>query len=97
VLQGAPDFIVGSRVYSQPEQMDIYQESVSAWYATLVACQFWHVWLCKTRIESIFVHGLFDNFVTIMGVAISVVLLIACVYVPFLQYIFFTYALRYVP
>ena len=52
------------------QQVNIYYESVAAWYAALVACQFFNVWACKTRVISIFEHGVFDNFVT-MGEAVE--------------------------
>ena len=38
---GSPDFIVGSQVFSSAAQWSIYQQSVAAWYATLVLNQFW--------------------------------------------------------
>lgn len=34
---------------SGEEQWAIYTEAHSAWYISLVMCQFWHIWLCKTR------------------------------------------------
>ena len=54
---GAPDFIVGSRVYVAQEQQNIYYESVSAWYATIIMCQFWNVWTCTTCVGRVCVWG----------------------------------------
>lgn len=31
------------------QQTYIYYQAQSAWYITLVCCQFWHIWNCKTR------------------------------------------------
>lgn len=57
----------------------------AAWYVTLICCQFWHIWVCKTREASIFKHGIFRNPVTLWGVCISVAVMLVVVYAPFLQ------------
>jgi magnesium-transporting ATPase (P-type) len=72
------------------EQQDIYFQAQSAWYITLVCCQFWHIWVCKTRQVSIFKHGIFRNLVTVWGVCISIPVMVIIVYMPFLQGIFST-------
>eukprot|EP00879_Flechtneria_rotunda_P033136 GHRR01036672.1.p1 GENE.GHRR01036672.1~~GHRR01036672.1.p1 ORF type:complete len:117 (+),score=10.16 GHRR01036672.1:158-508(+) len=86
---GAPDLTVcgnaGCRVLMGRQQAEIYWAAQSAWYVTLISSQFWHIWVCKTREESIFRHGIFRNTVTLYGVLISVAVMIIVVYVPFLQ------------
>jgi magnesium-transporting ATPase (P-type) len=58
----------------------------AAWYITLIMCQFWHIWTCKTRRVSIFKHrGVLENKVTWYGVVAALAIMIVCVYVPFLQ------------
>jgi sodium/potassium-transporting ATPase subunit alpha len=58
----------------------------SAWYVTLIMCQFWHIWFCKTRRMSVFQHsGMLGNRVTIYGVLIAVGIMLLCTYVPWLQ------------
>ena len=58
----------------------------AAWYITLIMCQFWHIWLCKTRRQSIFTYkGLFTNRVTFLGVGIALAIMVIAVYVPWLQ------------
>jgi magnesium-transporting ATPase (P-type) len=86
----SPDMIIGNKVFTSQMQWDIYTESVSAWYATIIANQFWHVFLCKTRIVSIFEHGFFGNPVTIGGVACALFTAVFFVYVPGVQPYFFT-------
>lgn len=58
--------------------------------ATIIANQFWHVVVCRTRFVSIFEHGLFSNPVAIQGGILA--LFVACffVYVPGVQGPFFT-------
>lgn len=87
---GAPDFVVDGRIYTADEQVAIYAESVAAWYAGIVLCQFWHVWLCKTRVTSLFHHNVFGNFVTIVGVALALAILIGIIFIPGLQWLFYT-------
>lgn len=40
-------------VLTSQEQADIYFKAQSAWYVTLISSQFWHIWVCKTRVVSI--------------------------------------------
>lgn len=76
--------------FSGDQQENIYRQAQSAWYITLVLCQFWHIWLCKTRTVSIFKHGLHRNLVTWVGCCVSITTILIIVYVPFLQGIFMT-------
>ena len=58
----------------------------ASWYITLIMCQFWHIWLCKTRRVSIFKHpGLYENRTTYYGVAVALAIMILAAYVPWLQ------------
>lgn len=60
--EGAPDLIVpGRSPLGSSEQLDVYHEAVGAWTAMLIACQFWNVWVCKTRFMSLWTHGVFDK------------------------------------
>ena len=63
-------------------QWNLFAESQSAWYLTLIMCQFWHIWNCRTRTTSIFVHGLFTNVVTLYGVVAEVAIMCAVIYIP---------------
>ncbi|KIY95869.1 Cation transporting ATPase [Monoraphidium neglectum] len=84
----------GCQVLDGPTQTQIYWEAQAAWYVTLVMCQFWHIFMCKTRQVSIFRHGLFRNPVTLFGVLISIGTILVITYVPFLQPIFTTASLN---
>ncbi|KAI8473316.1 MAG: hypothetical protein J3K34DRAFT_518987 [Monoraphidium minutum] len=80
----------GCRDLDGPAQTRIYWEAQAAWYVTLVMCQFWHIFTCKTRQVSIFRHGPLRNPVTLFGVTISLGTILVITYVPFLQPIFTT-------
>ena len=64
----------------------------AAWYITLIMCQFWHIWFCKTRRVSVFKHpGVWQNRVTFYGVFAALAIMLICAYVPWLQRnVFFT-------
>lgn len=70
------------RTFAAGDQVGILRRAVSAYYFTLIMCQFWHIWFCKTRIVSIFRHPIFENRVTIYGCTVA--LLFACfiIYTP---------------
>lgn len=67
-------------------------QATSVWYITLIMCQAWHIWVCKTRRVSMFKHpGVIENRTTYYGVFISLAIMVVCVYIPWLQdNVFFT-------
>jgi sodium/potassium-transporting ATPase subunit alpha len=67
--------------YTAEEQRTIFSKAATAFYIALTVTQFFHIWVCKTRINSIFVHG-FSNRSTFLGVSIGLVLVILFSYVP---------------
>ena len=71
-------------------QVALYQQSVSAWYLTIVLCQAGHVWVCKTRLNSIFDHPMFRNYMTAVGVVVAVLIAAFCIYTPGVQTFFYT-------
>lgn len=72
------------RTYSPEEQQQIFSEGTTSFYISLTIAQFVHIWACKTRISSLFVHG-FGNRLTFYGVAIGIVLVLFFSYVPGVQ------------
>ena len=72
------------RTYSASEQQRMFSQGVTAWYITLAVSQFIHIFACKTRVVSLFVHG-FENRLTFDGVAVGLALVILFCYVPGVQ------------
>ena len=72
------------RVYSASEQQEIFSQGATAYYITLAVAQFFHIWACKTRLVSLFVHGV-ENKLTFYGVAVGLMLVILFTYVPGVQ------------
>lgn len=72
--------------FDAPRQYAIAREASSAWFLTLVLCQFWHVWNCRTRVDSVFTRGIFSNVVTSYGAALAVLIAVVIVYVPELHH-----------
>lgn len=81
------------RTLSSREQAEIYWAAQSAWYVTLISSQWFHIWVCKTRVASLLTHGVLRNPVTLYGTAVSVGVMLIITYVPFLQGIFGTWHL----
>jgi len=85
-----PSFNYTSTITNQPVSLDkdqqwaIYTEATSAFYVVLVMSQFGHIWMVKTRVVSLFTHGI-RNLVTIFGTLLQLALIFIVVYVPFLQ------------
>jgi len=84
------------KTWTPDEQKLLFTKGTSAWYIALTVGQFFHIWVCKTRISSIFTHG-FANKSTIYGVAAGLVLAIFFVYVPGVQSIVGSYFVDYSP
>ena len=71
-------------VFTPEEQRLIFSQGVTAYYIVLAVSQFFHIWVCKTRIESIFSHG-FGNRLTFYGVFAGLALVLFFSYVPGVQ------------
>ncbi|KAF1319924.1 putative hydrolase, partial [Globisporangium splendens] len=95
----APDFCTadGTKCFTETQQDDILAEACGSWYIALVICQFFHVWMCKTRRVSIFEHGLFNNAVMIYGTLLSVSIAVILTYVPSIQDVMGSASADYVP
>ncbi|GLE11299.1 hypothetical protein PINS_up023665 [Pythium insidiosum] len=87
----------GARCLSVEQQQAIAAEARSAWYVALVGCQFFHVWVCKTRRASLFTHGFTNNVSMIYGTLLEITVLVLLVYVPGVQHVMGSAAVDYVP
>lgn len=77
----APLLLGNGQTLSGDAQLRIYQEAVSAYYFTLVACQAWHVFTCKTRFVALWEHGPMRNPTTVVGVMAALFLAILFIYI----------------
>lgn len=82
--------------FTADEQRRIFSVAVTAWYIALTVGQFFHIWVCKTRINSLFVHG-FSNKLTFYGVAFGLFLVIFFSYVPGVQNFVGSYYVNWTP
>ena len=90
---GSPDLVVGFTVLTAAEQVTIAAEARSAYYLTLIGCQFFNLWNCKTQTTSIFKHlprSVRENHVTFYGVGVMVVATSIVIYVPAINTFFGT-------
>lgn len=83
-------FTIGNVCFTSDHQDQILYEAQTAYYAMLVTAQIAHIWLCKTRNASVFVHGLFKNDFSVWAVALEICIFILIVFAPSSNSIFFT-------
>lgn len=81
---------VNGRAVTGSQQEEVWRRGVAAFYLTLILCQGWHVFLCKTRSQSIFKHGIFRNRQSVYGVLSAIALGCFFVYVPGVNNLFDT-------
>jgi len=91
-VQDADPFVVGLRVFSESEQLDILRQAQTGYFMMLTGSQVLHIFLAKTRFASVFHHGLFGNVVLLYGVVIEVILIMLLVFTPGVQDFFGTAA-----
>ena len=65
-------FAKGSRIYSREEQYTILKQVNAAVFFNIVVCQFFHVWVVRTRLESVFARNPFRNETMNFGVILEV-------------------------
>lgn len=83
--------------FDAEQQTLLLAQACGSWYIALIVCQFFHIWMCKTRRTSVTQHSVFRNSVTIYGVFIEILIVIIVVYVPGVQSVFGTASVDYVP
>jgi sodium/potassium-transporting ATPase subunit alpha len=84
------------QTYSVDDQKRIFSEGTTAFYITLVFAQFCHIWAVKTRLSSLFTHGL-SNRSTFYGVFIGLCLTVFFCYVPGVQNFVGSAQVGYIP
>ena len=83
---GTSVFINGIE-FTPADQKEVLSSVQASWFITLVICQSAHLFACRTRLESLFTHGLFSNWTSIVGATISIILACIIVYTPGITYI----------
>jgi sodium/potassium-transporting ATPase subunit alpha len=87
---GAPIFKVSDELeFTEEQQLEIIKQVNAAWFMCVVLCQFFHIWVCKTRIVSVFKHTM-KNWLMFVGVGVALALMVLFVYVPGVQTAFGT-------
>jgi sodium/potassium-transporting ATPase subunit alpha len=77
----------------------VYMSAVTGFFATIIVCQIFNLFCCRTAHVSIFKTGLFKNKTALFGIASEISLLLALIYVPFLQTVFSTrpFSIKFLP
>ncbi|GMF25647.1 unnamed protein product [Phytophthora fragariaefolia] len=83
--------------FDEAEQTHLLKQACGSWYIALIVCQFFHIWMAKTRRASVIKVSPFKNTVTIYGATIEILIVVLVVYVPGFQSFFGTASADYVP
>lgn len=88
---GAPTYTsrAGERL-NEGQQLSIVANAQTAFWCTIVLSQCFHAFMCKTRVASVFKQGLFNNQVLNACGLAMLGIMVAVVYIPFLQPVFGT-------
>jgi len=68
--------------FSPHQQTVILAYAQGAYWMMLVSSQFGHIWHCKTRAQSLFTHGIFENVVMLYGVSLEVAIIVIIMFIP---------------
>ncbi|KAE9555230.1 hypothetical protein FO519_001580 [Halicephalobus sp. NKZ332] len=80
--EGAPDFVSNGNVFTWEEQLLINTKACSAWHMSIIVNQLFHLLNVRTRRQSIFTHGIFRNWQSVISMGVSVALVSIMIYVP---------------
>ena len=69
-------------LYDDETQKSILAEAQTAYWVTLTMCQFFHIWMCKTRVLSVWTHGWFDNVLMDYGVCVELAIIFIIAFIP---------------
>merc|ERR1712072_1295602 len=78
-------FESGGNTFSVDEQNTIVGEAVGAWYITLITAQVCHAFNAKTRLQSVYKHGFFNNHALVYAAVCELCLAAIITYVPGIQ------------
>jgi len=82
-VAGAPDMILpNGKILNDNQQAEILSQAQTLYWFSVVVCQVFHVFINRTRTQSILKHGLFGNMVTNYGVCIEILLIMTFIFVP---------------
>ena len=68
--------------YDDDAQKRILAEAQTAFWVTLTMQQVFHIWMCKTRVLSVWQHGWFDNILMDYGVCVELAIIMVIAFIP---------------
>jgi len=69
-------------VLTAQQQVEILSQAQTLYWFLVVTCQVLHVLLVRTRTQSVFKHGIFNNTVTDYGICVELSLIVIFIFVP---------------
>jgi len=75
-------FDYNGQEYNNDYQQQILAEAQTAFWVMLTMQQVFHIWMCKTRVLSVWTHGWFDNHLMDMGVLLEIAIIMIIAFIP---------------
>lgn len=76
-------------LYNSP----LYMQAITAFFSAVIICQLTNVFTSRTRLQSVFTKGIFENRLVLLGIASEVLILAFIIWNPLANLIFNTSAL----
>jgi len=79
----SPDYVLSNgKVINATQQVDILSQAQCLYWFLVVICQVCHLFVIRTRTQSIIKHGLFRNMVANYGIMVELSLVVIFIFVP---------------
>ena len=73
---------VNGQTFSDSQQKELLAQAQTAYWVTLTMTQVFHIWMCKTRVLSVWQHGWFDNVTMDYGVLLEIAIILIIGLIP---------------
>lgn len=83
----SPNYTGDCISYNDSEQVEIAAQANAAYFYMLTGFQVFHVFMCKTRIASVFNHPFWANNAMVLGVVIEIFMIILFIFIPVINVI----------
>jgi len=77
-----PLTLTNGKTLTSSQQVEILGQAQALYWFLVVVCQIMHVYLVRTRTQSVWTHGFFGNMVLNYGVVVEICICIMIVFVP---------------
>jgi sodium/potassium-transporting ATPase subunit alpha len=88
-VENSPAYVAAGVSHNAAQQIHILAQAQTAYFLTLVICQVFNLLSCKTRLMSVFKHGM-KNWMVNSAIVISLSISVILIYIPGMSVVFGT-------